>query len=71
MSTESTYKWRKKHPKKYKAIQRKATKKYWETHKEEISRNTLNYYYRHREEILKKLKEKRNQNKEGNIYDIL
>ena len=63
---EYIYNWREKHPEEYKEGQKKANKKYRENNKEKMNEISKSYYKRHREEILKKLKEKRNMEKESN-----
>ena len=64
---EYVYNWKEKHPEKYKEVQKRATKKYQETHKEKVNEIAKSYYKRHKEEILKKLKEKRDKEKNNNI----
>lgn len=64
---ENTKKWRTENPEKYKKIQKKAMLKYQLKNKKKFSDNSLSYYYRNREKILKKMKEKREKEKNNGI----
>ncbi len=52
-----TMAWMKKHPKKAKEYQKKASEKYNRTHKEEIRKRHLRYYWKNRDKLRKKMRE--------------
>lgn len=56
---QATYEWRKKNPERAKEIQKKASRKYAESHRQKMSAIQSKYYYKNREEILRKAKERR------------
>lgn len=62
--------WRKKNPEKYKKTQAKAIRKYRYKNRKKTNKMQLDYYYKHREEILKRMKEKRDREKENNNVSI-
>lgn len=63
-------KWRANNPEKTKKIQQKAMKKYHCKNRKKTNEIQSAYYYRHREEILKRMKEKRDREKENNNVSI-
>lgn len=63
-NAEYMKKWRKNNPAKSKKIQDRAVLKYRLKNKKAHAQRSLDYYYKNKEEILKRMKEKRDREKE-------